>query len=273
VTGAGTTPPRLVATDLDGTVVRDDGTISRRTASTLQRVEAAGAQVVFVTGRPPRWMAEIAEQTGHTGLAVCANGALVYDLETEQVVERHEMSLQIARDVMEALHAALPDVAFATESVEGFAHEPSYPLRYAVPSREVRDRGVLLQAPIVKLLVRHRTRDSDDLLAAAREVLGDLAEVTHSTDGPALLEISAAGVSKATTLARLCEERGIGADEVVAFGDMPNDLPMLAWAGLPYAVANAHPSVLEAVERRAPSNDDDGVAVVLEELFRLERER
>ena len=92
-------------------------------------------------------------------------------------------------------------------------------------------------------------------------------EVTHSTVGPALLELSAAGVSKATTLARLCAELGVDAADVVAFGDMPNDLPMLAWAGTAYAVANAHPSVLAAVERRAASNDEDGVAQVLEQLF------
>ena len=81
--------------------------------------------------------------------------------------------------------------------------------------------------------------------------------------------MSAAGVSKASTLELLCEERGIGADEVVAFGDMPNDLAMLQWAGTSYAMANAHPSVLALAERTAPPNEQDGVATVLEELFGL----
>jgi len=126
----------------------------------------------------------------------------------------------------------------------------------------------LLDGPLTKLLVRHEDRTSDDLLAAARAAVGDLAELTHSTpSGGALLEISASGVSKATTLARFCAGRGIDAADVLAFGDMPNDLPLLAWAGTPYAVANAHPDVLAAVERHTASNDDDGVAHVLERTF------
>ena len=96
--------------------------------------------------------------------------------------------------------------------------------------------------------------------------MGHLAELTHSSlDG--LVEISATGVSKATTLELLCTERGIPADCVLAFGDMPNDLPLLAWAGRGIAVANAHPSVLAAVTEHTASNDDDGVALVLEQLL------
>ena len=81
------------------------------------------------------------------------------------------------------------------------------------------------------------------------------------------MEISAPGVSKASGLARFCAERGVAAGQVLAFGDMPNDLPMLVWAGRAYAMANAHPQVLQEVGRVAPSVHDDGVAVVLEELY------
>jgi Cof subfamily protein (haloacid dehalogenase superfamily) len=260
--------PRLVATDLDGTVLRTDGSISERTVRALRRVEESGATVVFVTGRPTRWMREVADATGHTGVAVCANGAVIYDLHTERVLQRFEMSGEVAREVVALLRGALPDIALAIETMDGLAHEPAFPLRYAVvPPPAVRPVTELVDGPVIKLLVRHPRRDSDNLLAAAREVVGDLVEVTHSTRGPALLELSAAGVSKATTLARLCDERRVEASQVVAFGDMPNDLPLLAWAGTAYAVANAHPTVLAAVPRRTDSNDDDGVARVLEELY------
>jgi hydroxymethylpyrimidine pyrophosphatase-like HAD family hydrolase len=84
--------------------------------------------------------------------------------------------------------------------------------------------------------------------------------------------VSAPGVSKATTLAELCAERGIDAADVIAFGDMPNDLAMLAWAGTAYAVAGAHPEVLAAVERRTGDPVDDGVAEVLERVFDLPRD-
>ncbi len=258
---------RLVATDLDGTVVRTDGTISARTVAALRRVEEAGATVVFVTGRPPRWMKPIAEQTGHTGLAICANGALVYDLHSEQVVERFELDVERAGEVVRLLREGLPGAAFACESVTDFAHEPDYLPRHVDDGIRRAAVGELIREPVFKILVRHERPDADAVLARARELLGDRVEVTHSTRGETLLEISAGGVSKASALAGMSAERGIGADEVLAFGDMPNDLPMLAWAGTSYAVANAHPDVLAAVTRRTASNDDDGVAQVLEQLF------
>jgi hypothetical protein len=263
-----------VATDLDGTVVRTDGTMSDRTVAALRAAQDAGATVVFVTGRPPRWMRPIAERTGHAGLAVCANGALVYDLSREEVVQSFPLSTEVALEIALRLRGALPGAAFAVESPAGFAREPGYLVRFDVGDHGVGELEQLLDAAAdgaVKMLVRVGEGDGPDvdaLLAAAREVLGDLAEVTHSTPtGPPLLEVSAPGVSKATTLARLAAERGLTAADVVAFGDMPNDLPMLAWAGLSVAVANAHPEVLAAADHVTRSNDDDGVAYVLEHLL------
>ncbi len=118
-------------------------------------------------------------------------------------------------------------------------------------------------------MLRHSELSADELLKRAREVCGDLAEFSHSNAADTLLEISAAGVSKATALARLCDERGIDRKHVIAFGDMPNDLPMLAWAGHGVAVANAHPEVIAAADEVTASNDDGGVARVLERLFGL----
>ena len=90
---------------------------------------------------------------------------------------------------------------------------------------------------------------------------------TWSVDG--LVEISAAGVTKAAALARVCDRLGIDAADVVAFGDMPNDLALLAWAGTSYAVSNAHPSVLAAADHVTASNDEDGVAEALAGIFDL----
>jgi hydroxymethylpyrimidine pyrophosphatase-like HAD family hydrolase len=164
----------------------------------------------------------------------------------------------------------VPGVAFAVEYGAHFAYEQAYPVAEQHKRPDVRLVGFdeLLALPAAKLLVRHADHSSTDLVALAGGVIADLVEVTHSTPiGPGLLEISAAGISKATALARLCAQRGIDAADVVAFGDMPNDLAMLSWAGRPYAMANAHPEVLAVIPRRAPSNNDDGVAVVLEQFF------
>jgi Cof subfamily protein (haloacid dehalogenase superfamily) len=261
--------PRLVATDLDGTIVGPEGEISDRTVRTLHRVEELGVPVVFVTGRPPRWLGVVSERTGLTGLAICANGAIVYDLHTEKVVAHHSIAVEIGLEITGRLREALPDVAFAVEDLGGYAREHAYRPRWdvGVEPRLGRIDEIFGEAT-VKLLVRHESMGADQLLAAAREVVGDLAEFTHSsTDG--LLEVSAAGVSKATTLAQLCAERGIAAADVLAFGDMPNDLAMLAWAGTAYAVAGAHPEVLAAVERHTGDPVDDGVAQVLERIFDL----
>ena len=260
--------PRVVASDLDGTIVRSDGTFSERTVATLAAVESAGATFVMVTGRPVRWMHAIAELTGHRGLAVCANGALLYDLHTEQVVQSWLMSADAAREVVASLRAALPGIAFAVERLDlGFGHEPRYRPRWdsddPVTQAPVEQ---LLTADVVKLLARHEDLGPDELLEIARSAVPEGAELTHSSrDG--LLEISAVGVSKASGLATVCEGLAVPAAEVVAFGDMPNDLPMLAWAGRGVAVANAHPEVLAAADEVTGSNDEDGVAEYLSRWF------
>jgi hypothetical protein len=262
--------PRVVATDLDGTVVRSDGTISARTRAALVMAREAGALVIVVTGRPPRWLGGIAEAIGHDGLAICANGALLYDLRTEQITDSRPLAAEVARTVMAELRAAVPDVVFALERVDGqFAHEPAYHPRWEPESSTIIGdlEPVFRDVPISKLLARVEGTDSDGLLAMARAVVDeDVATLTHSSiDG--LLEVMAYGVTKATTLEQVIGERGLGAADVIAFGDMPNDVEMLSWAGLGVAVANAHPEVLAVADEVTASNDDDGVAIVLERLF------
>jgi len=269
---AGPRPPRLVASDIDGTLVHSDLSVSGRTVEVLERLEQAGALLVLVTGRPPRWMAQVADQTGHRGLAVCANGAILYDLHTERVVRADLLERDAAMAVVEALRRDVPGIAFAVEKAPvdgvpgGFARELVYVPRWDNGEVAIEEIAEMVATGAVKLLARSEEHGSDDLLAVARACLGDAAELTHSSDG-GLLEISAAGISKASGLAAVAAELGIVADEVVAFGDMPNDLPMLSWAGHSVGMANAHPEVLALVDEVAPSNDDEGVAQVLERWF------
>lgn len=262
-------PYDVVALDLDGTTVRSDGTIGERTQAALRRVEASSATVMVVTGRPPRWLPPVLDALGRQGLAVCANGAVVVDLATGGVVEERPLQVVEMRRLVEELAAAIPGLGFAVESTgdAGFEHEPAYRPRWTATGSTVRERAELLDRPARKLLARHETIGPDDLLARAQAVVGaELATLTHSSvDG--LLEISAAGVSKATTLASLCEARGVDAARVIGFGDMPNDIPMLSWVGHAVAVANAHPDVLAIADEVTASNDEDGVAEVLDRLW------
>ena len=261
------TAPRLVATDLDGTLVRRDQTVSERTRRAIAAVEAAGVPFVMVTGRPVRWMPPVAEASGHRGLAVCANGALLYDLHTEQLVRSYLLTADDALEVVEALRREVPGITFAVERGDlSFGREPSYVPRWDNGEVQVAELDELLSGDVVKLLARLEGTGSDDLLARARAAVGHLAETTHSSDD-GLLEISAFGISKASGLAAVAAEHGVVASQVVAFGDMPNDLPMLAWAGHAVAVANAHPEVLALADEVTSSNEDDGVAAVLERFF------
>jgi Cof subfamily protein (haloacid dehalogenase superfamily) len=261
--------PRLVATDLDGTALRSDGTISARTAAAFARVENSGAALVFVTGRPPRWMRTISAVVNHRGLAICANGALVYDLHSERIVEAHLIEVRVLREVVALLRGRLPGLAFSVEYEGGFAYEEGYRLGgfdTGKPTGTKVTTADLTTRPCAKLLARHLTMDPDVLHRRVQHLVGDLVIATHSS-GQALIEMSAAGVTKASALAALAAERDIAPAEVVAFGDMPNDLPMLTWAGTSYAVANAHPDVLATVDHLTAANDDDGVAQVLETLY------
>jgi Cof subfamily protein (haloacid dehalogenase superfamily) len=263
------TSPSVVVTDLDGTVVRSDGTISERSRDAVRGAVAAGALVLVATGRPPRWLAGIGTALGHEGLAICANGAIVYDQQKAQVVASWPVAVDVVRHVMAELRAAVPEVSFAIERVDGlFAHEPSYHPRWSPETDTViGDLDDVLDAPVAKVLGRREGLDSDELLALARVLVsGTEVSVTHSSiDG--LLEISARGVTKASALETLLAERGLAAPDVVAFGDMPNDIELLSWAGHGVAVANAHPDVLAVADEVTSSNDDDGVAEVLERLF------
>jgi Cof subfamily protein (haloacid dehalogenase superfamily) len=259
--------PRLVATDLDGTLVRSDGTVSDFTREVLIAVERRGVPVVFVTGRPLRWAEDVFEYVGEHGLAVVSNGAMVWDVARHGVHLLRPIEPVLGLEVCKVLRAALPGTAFAVETLDGIGLEPEFLERHPLPDDVRRaELDELVDGPVVKLLARHEELGAQDYWDAAEAAIGDRVTITWSSTST-LLEISAYEVTKATTLALLADELGVDRRDVVAFGDMPNDLPMLAWAGTPYAMANAHSSVLAAVERRAPANDEDGVAQVLAGIF------
>ena len=234
----------LFATDLDGTLLGPDSRVSARTRAALRRAfDHPEMDVVFVTGRPLRWMTGIADETGHDGTAICANGALVLDLVTMEPEAVHGISEPTAEEVRARLSELEPNFAFGSESAAG---------------------------EVVKLLAwapSDAGHHVDLLLPRALERVNDLVEVTHSNPDDLLLEMSALGVSKASTLEHYAAERGLSPEHVVAVGDMPNDIPMLRWAGQSYAVGNAHPHAAAAADAVIPANTEDGVAQLLEQVL------
>ncbi len=243
---------RLVATDLDGTLLHTDGTVTERTRRALTAVEDLGVTVVFVTGRPMRWMESLWAHVGEHGLAVCSNGGIVYDVRARAVRSTRPIPPEVGLQVAGLLREGVPGTTFALEKSHGFGKEPAFMERHPLPPEiTVGPLEELFDDGVVKLLARHEELDPEAFWAACEELVGHLVTTTWSSTG-ALVEISAADVTKASTLALLCDELAVRADEVVAFGDMPNDLAMLEWAGTSYAMANAHPSVLELAGRQAP---------------------
>jgi Cof subfamily protein (haloacid dehalogenase superfamily) len=274
--------PRLIATDLDGTLLRRDGTISPRTRRALTLARAAGIEIVLATGRPPRHVAKIEGAAGFGALVICVNGALIYDLEQSVVVREARLSARASCDLITLLREQLPGICFAVEVGLDYGWEPSY-AQLRRRSEQPKDDlfhplGIPLKLPITdalalcaegvnKLIARHPDLVIEDLLARSRDIVAERAGVSYS--GAPVLEISAPEVSKASALARYCSDRAIDRERVVGFGDMPNDLPMLKWAGHSVAVANAHESVLAATHEVTLSNEEDGVARVIERWLQV----
>ena len=271
---------RLIATDLDGTLLDPSGRIGAEDAQAILAAAAAGVVVVVATGRPLRWLECLHPIAEADPLVIASNGAVVHDLHTDQVVLQHTLPHVLIHQLVHELGAQVPGLLFALEEGRTFRAQHGWATHIPDPTVTLMDeeavtiRGTwpeLLDhaGEVVKLLAVHDAADPDALLDQAAQIIGDRAEVTHSVaEGPqALLEISAPGISKAATIATLAAERGITAAQVAAFGDMPNDLAMLEYAGHPFVMANGHPSLL----RRFPvigSNADGGVAAQIRALLR-----
>jgi Cof subfamily protein (haloacid dehalogenase superfamily) len=261
----------LVATDLDGTLLRPDTTVSEFTVDTLRRAREAELPVVVVTGRPPRWIVPVARATQHSGVAVGANGAVLVDLATGLITESFPLDADALDEVVSTLRAEVPGIGFAIEwaapdsaHAETFAYERAFRTRFPIeiPAYDGDIREVARGRRVVKLLARVEGdhHDADTFVDLAVRHVEHLVTVTHSNSDDVLLEMSARGVTKGSALARVAAGLGIAPTAAAAAGDMPNDVPMLSWAGVGLGVEGAHPLVLGVADAVLPSPEQDGVA-------------
>ncbi|MEU3601054.1 HAD family hydrolase [Streptomyces sp. NPDC006798] len=266
---AGAFPYRLIATDLDGTLLRGDGTVSGRTRDALAAATAAGAAHIVVTGRGVPWTRYILDDLGYRGLAVCGQGAQVYHAGEHRLLTSLTLDRKIAAIALAKLEAEIGRVALAASrdgldgdvlvSADYVAHEG--PLPY-LPLTEVEQ---LWAEPLNKIYIQHRTLDDDELTRVARETVGGLVDVVMA--GPGVVELIPLGLTKATGLSLAARRLGLKAAGTIAFGDMPNDVPMFGWAGHGVAMANAHDELKAVADETTASNDEDGIAVKLESLL------
>ncbi|MDX3619017.1 Cof-type HAD-IIB family hydrolase [Streptomyces europaeiscabiei] len=259
----------LIATDLDGTLLRSDDTLSDRSLAALARATEAGAQHLVVTGRPAPRVRPLLEDLGSRGLAVCGQGAQLYDHGADRLLWSVTLDRELAETALGKIEAEVGQVYAAVDQdgVDGLTLiEPGYLMPHpTLPAVRVPRRDDLWCEPISKVLLRHPYLSDDELASAARMAVGSLATVTMS--GPGTVELQPCGITKATGLALAAEHLGLTPDRTIAFGDMPNDIPMFDWAAHGVAMANAHPELKAVADEVTLSNEDDGIAVVLEKLF------
>ncbi len=265
--------PKLIATDLDGTVVREDGTTSARTRAAFDRVVAYGIPIVGVTGRGPRLLDLSRRDLPEATYFVLAQGATVLDLslpDAPRTLLAENMPAALVADVIATLEASLGQLSVLVEpvtSVDAFLWgEPHPAWRF---SNEVHacDRTEALTGLLTKAFIHSETLSADELLASARKLVGpEIVEMTQA--GLGYVEICPRGVTKASGLAVVALDTGVDPSDILVFGDMPNDLPMFAYAGWGrVAVASAHRELLAVAGEITASCDEDGVAQYLERLF------
>ena len=270
--------PRLIISDIDGTFITSAGRVTGRLRAVIVRAVESGAHFGLATGRPHRWLIPVLEQLPLAPVCVCANGAVVYDPATDRVLHAFELSPSAMAEVVEAAERVLADVphGYGVERVGSSALDPEEECFIITPEYNrdawdsqfgVTDTQTLISQPAAKLLVRCSSMTSAQMFELiAPEVDPELAHVTYSMD-EGLIEVSCPGVNKAAGARYLAERYGVTAADAIAFGDMPNDLELLRWAGVGVAMGNAVPMLHDAADHVTATNDEYGVAQVLERWF------
>ena len=258
---------RLVATDLDGTLLAPDGKVTHRARDAIRAARDTGVQVVPITGRPPHALWSLADEAGLGPFGICANGATLVDIHQRKVIEADPLAGEIAAQLVGLVRTAIPGVLLACDNLERFSYEPGFfpvPVDWDEEMEEVTDVAVATRSGCIKLIARVPTMGPVELIRMLEDHIGEMGHVTIS--GLDWVDIGAPGVSKAYALQRLCDRLGVHLSEVVAVGDNHNDLSVLAWAGTAMAPANAIPEAIALAHRVLPGNGEDGVAALLEEI-------
>ncbi len=264
--------PKMVATDVDGTLIDHDERVTARTKAAVAALITDGVPFVLATGRPPRWIDPVVDGLGYAPLCVCGNGAVIYDSAADRVLASRTLDVDTLAWIADLAECALPGCGLAAERVGASAHDavtpqfvssPEYEHAWLNPDDTEVSRAEVIDAPAIKMLVRLRGTLSAEMRAVLAPLIGDRADITYSTDH-GLIEISAPGVTKASGLTIVAQRLGVEHSAIIAFGDMPNDVPMLSMVGHGVAMANAHPEAIAAADEITAANSEDGVAQVLE---------
>jgi len=261
-------PYRLIATDLDGTLLGSGESVSQRTRDALAAATAAGAAHIVVTGRGVRWTRHILDDLGYRGLAVCGQGSQVYDAGEHRLLTSVTLDRQLAAVALAKIEAEVGPLFLAASrsGVDGdVLVGPGYALTGALPAMPFTDVSDLWAEPLGKIYIQHPELTDDELAEAAVRAAGGFVSVAMAGQG--IVELLPLGLSKATGLSLAARRLGLKAADTIAFGDMPNDIPMFAWASYGVAMADAHEELKAVADEVTSSNEEDGIAVVLERML------
>lgn len=255
---------KLISLDLDGTLLDPSGQITAASGAAIARARAAGVRVVLNTGRPIPEVLWFARAAGCDSLSGCLGGAALVDLDSGRVLERRDIPAPAGRRVLElCLNREIELMIFAGNEilVDPFSQKS---LLRTYPYPAFHNSAVVTGDPIAYMEARGLplTKIHGDWNRARYPLkeLAALGEVSLTSSNDHDFEVTAAGVDKGISLARLAERYGCTLEECAAVGDSDNDLAMLRAAGLPIAMGNASPAVRAASACTAPPNSEDGAA-------------
>jgi 5-amino-6-(5-phospho-D-ribitylamino)uracil phosphatase len=256
--------PRLIALDLDGTLVPQSGGVPDGVADAVARVTEAGAVVVAATGRSLSTTGSVARDAGMHAFAVVSNGAMIVTVDPEAVVEAATFD---AAELLAGLRELVPGASFAVERADGVFLTSRFfvDAGVALDIREVPfDR--LAADPVVRVIVRSDEHVEAGLGPVVQHL--DMHSIAFGVTDVAWLDLGIKGITKATGLQKLCARLGIDRTEVLAIGDAMNDAEMLQWAGYAVAMGSARPAIRELADFVTGPVPGQGVIDVLDVLYR-----
>jgi hypothetical protein len=269
----------LLACDIDGTLLRSDGAVSPRTVQALRLAEARGATVVIATGRRIASTTYIARSLGLGSPCIAHCGAVVYDPADESILMAKQISRQAALQacvladsvgadvaVHESVHSGRSIFVTTPRELDDAAQHWPYMIPYYQLAADFEQACrtdpvqlcIMADTTAIRRLTRQLERDMPDELS--------IVDYGMVENGRYMIDVFAEGVDKALGLAFVADLYGIAQSETAAFGDSVNDIELIGYAGLGVAMGNAPSDILRIADMIAPSNDDDGVAIVIEQL-------
>lgn len=263
---------RLIAMDIDGTLLNDAKEITPKTKDWIRMAQHQGAIIALVSGRPLPGLyreAEILGLESENSLLIAYNGAVVADTKSHEILYERKIELTVARRILKHLQH-FPVTVMVTLGDTLLSNDP---FGYHVQSEAKANHMVVERYPDLSLLHFEPNKilisAEPRLLAAIRDAIEKpfRQDVDFVISAPFYLEVIVKDVHKGATLAKVCELKGIKAEDVIAFGDNHNDLTMIEYAGLGVAMGNAVPELKSKANTVTLTNNDDGIAYVLKEYF------